>query len=246
MMRIGSGYGPIQTQDVVLQKNIAGRVSAPAAHRRDSLAVDSFTAEARAADMDVRQTQNTITLFRVAEGALSSVEDSLLRLGYLAGGIESGEMSSSEINTSVTEAMVIASKLESATQSATLSGVPVFGRRGDTEAMWRVAQGNAVALDTVGAGDDLTAVAKFDVASLGVRGSRITDAGASERFAAAAREVASVRSVMTAQVSRMGDALMDLTSAALGSISAASASGPAASGGLMAFVRENMDFLVDA
>lgn len=243
-MRIGSGYGAIQAQEALFYKNEAAKRASAAAQKRDAIAVDAVAAEARAADMDVRQTQNTMTLFRVAEGALSAVEDSLLRLGYLADGIESGELSSSEINTSVTEGMLLSSTLGSKVTAASLGGVPVFGSRADTDAMWRVAQGNAAALDTIGADDDLTAIAKFDVAALGLSGVRVTDAGAAAKFGGAARAVASVRETMRDQVSRMGDAVLDLTSSALGSISAASAAGP--SGGLLAFVRENADFLIEA
>lgn len=237
-MRIGQNYSIQQTQELAQRRDQQARVSS--FRLNDVVALKSAQHDARAADMDVQQTQNTMTLFRVAGGALSRVEGAVRRMVDLAGEAASGSLSSAEINMAATEMNELESVIDFAVRGATMGGVPVFGSAPETEAMWKVAIGNAAALGTNEEGSDIGGVPVMSAKSLGVEGLRLSDGDALQKARSAAVRTAYSRELMDRQADRMGDAALELTMAALDQMTAAVRSGRSSTNQtLAAFVLDN-------
>lgn len=243
-MRIGSDLLITQAQDSSIRQRTAAKAASPL---RDMLAIGPRRAEARAADMDVKQTQNTMTLFRIAEDALAKAEDAVIRMTGLAAGAESGDLSASEINTAALEAPMLAASADAALRGAKMGGVALFSANGESDALWSVAAGNASAL---GAADENAGIAEFgrtSLETLGIKGIRITDAGARQTLSEAAAKLSFARATMHSSAESLGRTALELTMDAISSLSAAARSNDrGASAGLLSFVMENADFASDA
>lgn len=243
-MRIGNDH-LIQYAREVAARSVQ-RERAAAADVRDVVAVESKSAEARAADMDVRQTQNTMTLFRIAEDALTTMENAAARFAELAGEVASGVLSPAELNTAAIEAQVLTSAADAAARRATMGGVPLFGARQDTETMWSIAAGNASALGTSSQDDDIEGISKAANAAASLVGAKITDADAMTKGFSAAETLTSARKLMQSQAVKVGYAALDLTADAIDSLSTAAKAGdPNAQHGLLKFVMENADIQME-
>lgn len=241
-MRIGNGFSLAQLAELDPRKTTAHR-SAKAA-KTDAVSVAMFGAEARAADMDVRAAQNTMTLFRIAESSLARMESSFVRMSELAGDIEAGVLSSAEINTAAVEASALSSVVSGASD-AKMAGVPLFGNGKETEAMWGVAAGNAAALAESDY-DQIASVATINDKIAAAAAARITDQGAARKFYDAAAAAGAARETMTREAALMGDAAIDLARDAIESFAAAAARPAGASArGLAAFAAEHADYAVD-
>lgn len=231
-MRIGS---EVFVSDSRIQSTQAKAQQKIQAYGTDVVAVGSRVAEARAADMDVRQAQNTMTLFRIAESSLSDAAGALDRLAQISTAISSDDVEAFEINTLATEGAMMSSRFESAISGASMGGVKLFSGSPESQSMWKVASGNAVVMLDVAEGIEDFAMIGAD--ALGIEGLKPTDAGAAGSFGDAAKMVRAASEIMGAGANALGEVVLEMTRDAVGQLSGAAGSTGVRSG-LMKFIIE--------
>lgn len=233
-MRITNGNYIAQIGELSARR--ADKTKAAALYKSDAVDVGRIGADARAADMDVRQTQNTMTLFRIAEDSLMKIESAFVRLSELADGVT--YLSPAERNTAATEAIGIYDEIKQASR-ATMGGVSIFGTAPVTEAMWGVAADNAVTLAESDR-DPITAIPSLGAFVEDAAKIRVTDEAATISFYNTATKVGAARETMTREAVLMGDAAMTLAYSALEDLRKA-ASSPYVGASLMSFVADNLE-----
>lgn len=197
----------------------------------------------RSVEMDrgIRDSQDAMTLFRIADDSLAKIEDSLMKMGELAQNAANGRFCESEIELAQFEMDDLVERVGFAADSATMRGVPVFGDVSDTGAMWISTWQNLNALSPKPDNDMVLSLPATGVGALGLSGvsvaTRASAAEAGNRISGAIAKVTIERTVTTSQINRMGAVASELAINSMKSFSQGTRiTDTDAAAGLMAFV----------